>query len=80
MGSEARVPRLQIDAEQVGKIMELVESGKKEGATLVTGGGRPDLPGFFVEPTVFADVKDNMRIAQEEIFGPVMQVPLDTLT
>ncbi|GDY58974.1 hypothetical protein SVIO_095970 [Streptomyces violaceusniger] len=50
-----------------------VEAGRAEGATLVLGGGRPGhLPkGWYVEPTVFADVDNRMRIAREEIFGPV---------
>jgi len=64
----------QIDGEQMGKILNLIESGKKEGATLTTGGSRVGDKGYFIEPTVFADVQDNMRIANEEIFGPVMQI------
>lgn len=64
----------QIDAEQTGKILDLIESGKKEGAKLCTGGKRLGDKGYFIEPTVFADVKDDMRIAREEIFGPVMQI------
>ena len=64
----------QIDAEQTSKIIDLIESGKKQGARLVTGGKRVDKKGYFVEPTIFADVDDNMRIAREEIFGPVQQV------
>lgn len=64
----------QIDGEQTAKIMDLIESGKKEGAKLCTGGNRVGDKGFFIEPTVFADVQDNMRIAKEEIFGPVMQI------
>ena len=48
--------------------MDLVESGKKQGAKLVAGGGQPDMPGYYVEPTVFADVGDDMRIAQEEVW------------
>ena len=58
-----------------------MESGKAEGARAVVGGGRPsDLPqGWYVEPTVFADVDNSMKIAQEEIFGPVLSViPYDT--
>lgn len=51
-----------IDAEQTQKIMNLIESGKTEGARCVTGGGRVTGKGFFVQPTVFADVTDNMRI------------------
>lgn len=64
----------QIDEEQMNKILELIESGKKQGATLVTGGHRQGDKGYFIEPTVFRDVGDNMRIANEEIFGPVMQL------
>jgi len=51
-----------------------IAKGQEEGARLVTGGGRPDGPGFFLEPTVFADVTDDMTIARDEIFGPVMSV------
>jgi acyl-CoA reductase-like NAD-dependent aldehyde dehydrogenase len=64
----------QIDNEQFTKILELIESGKKEGARLLTGGARLGDKGFFVQPTVFADVTDKMRIAREEIFGPVQQI------
>jgi retinal dehydrogenase len=64
----------QIDDDQFKKILELIESGKKEGAKLMCGGGRLGDKGYFVQPTVFADVKDNMRIAREEIFGPVQQI------
>ena len=51
-----------------------IEKGVSEGARLVTGGKTIDGPGFFIEPTVFADVTDEMTIAREEIFGPVMAV------
>jgi len=64
----------QIDDEQFGKILELIEAGKKGGATLQCGGGRHGTKGYFVKPTVFSDVTDNMRIAKEEIFGPVQQI------
>jgi len=64
----------QIDDDQFKKILELIESGKKEGAKLMCGGGRQGEKGFFIQPTVFADVKDSMRIAREEIFGPVQQI------
>ena len=64
----------QVDQEQFDKIMDLIESGKKEGAKLECGGNRVGDTGFFIEPTVFSDVKDDMRIAKEEIFGPVMQI------
>ncbi len=49
------------------KIISLVESGKNEGATLVTGGSRLGDKGYFMQPTVFANVKDDMRIAKEEV-------------
>lgn len=64
----------QIDAIQTDKILNLIESGKKEGARVVTGGRRAAGKGYFIEPTVFADVTDQMRIAREEIFGPVQQI------
>jgi aldehyde dehydrogenase (NAD+) len=54
--------------------MNYIESGKSEGANLRTGGHRVGNRGFFIEPTVFSDVKDNMKIAREEIFGPVMSI------
>lgn len=64
----------QIDEEQYNKILDLMESGKKEGAKLMCGGGKGSGKGLFIQPTVFADVKDGMRIAKEEIFGPVQQI------
>ena len=63
-----------VDNVQFDKIMDLIESGKKEGATLVAGGNRIGKVGYFIQPTVFGDVKDHMRIAKEEIFGPVQSV------
>jgi aldehyde dehydrogenase (NAD+) len=58
--------------------LEIVEGyiakGRAEGATLVHGGNRIDRPGFWIEPTVFADVTDEMTIAREEIFGPVLSI------
>lgn len=60
---------------QMDKVLAYIEIGKSEGARLVTGGKRAmGKNGFYIEPTVFADVKDDMRIAREEIFGPVMSV------
>uniref|UniRef100_A0A8C9YDE0 10-formyltetrahydrofolate dehydrogenase n=1 Tax=Sander lucioperca TaxID=283035 RepID=A0A8C9YDE0_SANLU len=56
------------------KLLEYCEVGLKEGATLVYGGKQVDMPGFFMEPTVFTDVEDHMFIAKEESFGPVMVV------
>uniref|UniRef100_A0A914VSX4 aldehyde dehydrogenase (NAD(+)) n=1 Tax=Plectus sambesii TaxID=2011161 RepID=A0A914VSX4_9BILA len=64
----------QIDKDQMDKILSMIEAGKKDGARLVAGGKRFGDKGYFVEPTIFADVKDNMTIAQEEIFGPVMSI------
>lgn len=57
----------QIDGVQTAKILDLIESGRKEGAKLCVGGERIGERGFFVQPTVFADVKDEMRIAKEEV-------------
>ncbi len=70
-----------INARQQKRVLDYIEIGKAEGARLVTGGKRPEhLPrGYFVEPTLFADVDPDSRIAQEEIFGPVVCViPFDT--
>jgi aldehyde dehydrogenase (NAD+) len=64
----------QVDNDQFNKVLSYIESGKKEGAKLVCGGDRVGDKGYFVAPTVFADVHDEMKIAQEEIFGPVMSV------
>lgn len=64
----------QVDKEQLGKILDLIGTGKSEGAKMMCGGGRFGDRGYFVEPTVFANVTDDMRIAKEEIFGPVMQI------
>lgn len=65
----------QVDGAQLAKVLGLVQSGREEGARLVAGGRRvPERDGFFMEPTVFADVQDGMRIAREEIFGPVQQL------
>ncbi|XP_071949781.1 retinal dehydrogenase 2-like isoform X2 [Antedon mediterranea] len=64
----------QVDKEQFDKILEMIESGKKEGAKLECGGGRKGDQGYFIQPTVFSNVTDDMRIAREEIFGPVQQI------
>jgi len=64
----------QIDQEQMEKILGLIKTGRKEGAKMLCGGERIGSRGYFIQPTIFADVKDDMRIAKEEIFGPVMQV------
>jgi aldehyde dehydrogenase (NAD+) len=54
--------------------MGYIAAGQKEGAQLLTGGRRVGSCGYFIEPTVFADVTDDMKIAREEIFGPVMNI------
>ena len=71
----------QTSADQLAKTQNYIAIGKQEGARLVTGGARPKGfdRGYFVEPTVFADVNNRSRLAQEEIFGPVIAVmPFDT--
>ncbi|XP_066515566.1 aldehyde dehydrogenase, mitochondrial-like [Hoplias malabaricus] len=64
----------QVDDEQFKKILGYISSGKKEGAKLMCGGGAASDRGYFIQPTIFGDVQDGMKIAREEIFGPVMQV------
>ena len=66
----------QVSRRQQERVLGYIETGKQEGARLVTGGGIPaHLPkGFYVEPTLFAEVDNSMTIAREEIFGPVMVV------
>ncbi|XP_070767333.1 retinaldehyde dehydrogenase 3 isoform X1 [Enoplosus armatus] len=61
----------QIDRRQFDKIMGLIESGRKEGARLEYGGAAVGEKSLFIQPTIFSEVKDHMRIAKEEIFGPV---------
>ncbi|MBL7493557.1 aldehyde dehydrogenase family protein [Frankia sp. AgB1.9] len=70
----ANIQGPQVSARQRDRVLGYVEAGLREGARLVTGGGRPShLPkGFYVEPTLFADVDNTMTIAREEIFGPVL--------
>ncbi|XP_073474464.1 retinaldehyde dehydrogenase 3 [Aquarana catesbeiana] len=64
----------QIDQEQFDKILEYIQSGKDEGAKLECGGSAVGGRGFFIKPTVFSEVTDDMRIAKEEIFGPVQSI------
>ncbi|PKA63101.1 Aldehyde dehydrogenase family 2 member B7, mitochondrial [Apostasia shenzhenica] len=64
----------QIDEDQFNKILHFIKSGVHSGATLVSGGERLGDRGYFVKPTVFADVQDGMEIAKEEIFGPVQSI------
>jgi len=63
-----------VSAVQIDKVLRYIDIAKSEGARLVTGGKRVAREGFFMKPTVFADVTDDMTIAREEIFGPVMSV------
>lgn len=75
MGTAANEP-------QFAKILSFIEDAKGDGARLVAGGGRAQGPGlekgFFIEPTIFADVRNDMKVAAEEIFGPVLSIiPFD---
>jgi aldehyde dehydrogenase (NAD+) len=65
-----------VDQSQLDQNLRYVELGKQEGARLVAGGGTlsRDAPGFYMEPALFTDVRNDMRIAREEIFGPVAAV------
>ena len=65
-----------VSEDQRAEILDYIETGKAEGATVATGGGVPDDKdaGYFVEPTVFTGVENDMTIAREEIFGPVLSV------
>jgi aldehyde dehydrogenase (NAD+) len=90
-GKEARVGTPEEEGEhigplvshiQFGRVQALIEAGIAEGARLLVGGpGKPDgfETGYFVRPTIFADVNNDMRIAREEVFGPVLSIiPFDT--
>jgi acyl-CoA reductase-like NAD-dependent aldehyde dehydrogenase len=66
-----------VSQEQMQTVLSYIDAGKADGAKLVAGGNRVSIDGgkgFFIEPTIFGDVKNNMKIAQEEIFGPVLSV------
>jgi (Z)-2-((N-methylformamido)methylene)-5-hydroxybutyrolactone dehydrogenase len=71
MGTAANEP-------QFNKILSFITEAKGDGAKLVAGGGRADGPGlekgFFIQPTIFADVRNDMKVAAEEIFGPVLSI------
>lgn len=76
MGTAANEP-------QFARILGMIEAAKRDGATLAAGGGAAEGPGlgkgFFVQPTIFKDVQNDMTIAQEEVFGPVLSIlPFDT--
>jgi len=64
----------QTTKKQFDRIMDYIKTGKEEGAKLLTGGKRWGDKGLFIEPTIFADCQDNMKIVTEEIFGPVVVV------
>jgi aldehyde dehydrogenase (NAD+) len=67
-----------ISAGQMNTVLNYIAVGKAEGASAATGGARLGDAGYFIEPTVFANVEHEMRISQEEIFGPVLAViPFD---
>ena len=74
--SESQIMGSLINARQRDRVLAYIEKGKEEGARLLLGGGRPKhlSKGFYVEPTVFVDVTNDMTIAREEIFGPVLAV------
>ncbi|WP_320668962.1 aldehyde dehydrogenase family protein [Patulibacter defluvii] len=63
-----------VSEEQREQVLRYIELGREDGATVAVGGGVPERPGFFVEPTLFVGVDNGMRIAREEIFGPVVGV------
>ncbi|GAA4340796.1 aldehyde dehydrogenase family protein [Variovorax defluvii] len=63
-----------ISARQMDRVLSYIDTGRKEGAELALGGSRVGKTGFFVEPTVFANVANDMTIAREEIFGPVLSI------
>nr|XP_043624379.1 aldehyde dehydrogenase family 2 member C4-like [Erigeron canadensis] len=64
----------QVDKVQYEKVLSYIEHGKREGATLLTGGKPCGEKGYYIEPTIFTDVTDDMLIAKDEIFGPVIAV------
>lgn len=66
----------QIDEEQFNKILKLVDIGKKEGARLMLGGNKIGDRGYFIQPTVFSDVQDDMVIAKEEVTGELISFTL----
>ena len=64
----------QVSQEQFDRVMGYIDAGQKDGAKMLLGGKRVGDRGYFIQPTVFSDVKDDMKIAKEEIFGPVMSI------
>jgi len=74
--SESEIMGPQVNAKQRERVLAYIDKGKEEGARVLLGGGTPDKldKGYYVEPTVFVDVTNDMTIAREEIFGPVLCV------
>ncbi|MCO5608923.1 hypothetical protein L7F22_063141 [Adiantum nelumboides] len=64
----------QVSQLQYDRIMAYIDSGKKDGAQILTGGGRHGKEGYFIEPTIFTNVSPDSKIGREEIFGPVVVV------
>ncbi|KAF8036487.1 hypothetical protein BT93_C2264 [Corymbia citriodora subsp. variegata] len=64
----------QVDKKQFEKILSYIEHGKREGATLLTGGERLGTEGYYIQPTIFTNVKEDNVIVRDEIFGPVMSL------
>src|SRR5262249_52796240 len=64
----------QVSQEQCDRVMSFIEAGQKEGAKMLCGGKRVGDRGYFIEPTIFDNVTDEMKIAKDEIFGPVMNI------
>lgn len=61
---------MQIDKDMYSKVLDYINAGKEGGAKLVAGGDKVGKVGYFIKPTVFADVKDDMKIAREEVSPP----------
>jgi acyl-CoA reductase-like NAD-dependent aldehyde dehydrogenase len=69
-----------VSKEQHERVLSYIESGRSEGAELVAGGGTPEGNGYFIEPTLFTSTSDDLKIAREEIFGPVLvAMPYESL-
>ena len=64
----------QVDKAQFEKVLSYIQYGKDQGAKLMAGGGRVGQQGYFVQPTIFTDVTNDMKIWNEEIFGPVQAI------
>ena len=63
-----------VSQKQFDRVMDYIQAGRAAGAAIVSGGGSLDRPGYFVQPTIFADSRSDLKIAREEIFGPVLVV------